>query len=207
MEDERIKSALEIAMEKVAKMANLTPQEIREQKEREYGRRGEVTASRYLSHVLKNTDVVVELSKYQGEEGQIVRGAFLSSLCRVIQLDDADKSRRAIEGIQALNKDFDFGGVKGEFEEIWSAFNRERESTYNELEESQRETLSGLGISGSAVRLNVREDANFQNELSQMRAPYDLRVDKLKAKRIEVKAQLPQGEHKQRQRKPKEKPS
>ena len=30
MEDKKIKSALEIAMEKVAKMADLTPQEIRE---------------------------------------------------------------------------------------------------------------------------------------------------------------------------------
>jgi len=72
MEDGKIKSALEIAMEKVAKMADLTPKEIREQKDREYRPRGEVTASKYLSHVIKNTDLAVELSKYQGEEGEVV---------------------------------------------------------------------------------------------------------------------------------------
>ena len=140
MEDKKIKSALEIAMEKVAKMADLTPQEIMEQKEREYGPRGEVIASRYLSHVLKNTDLVVELSKYQGEEEQIVRKAFLFFLCQAIQLDDAYKSRRAIEGMQALEMDFDFERAKCEFEEIWNAFNREREKTYQKLEESQKET-------------------------------------------------------------------
>ncbi|MFC1970626.1 hypothetical protein ACFLV0_01635 [Chloroflexota bacterium] len=186
MEDKRIKSALEIAMEKVAKMADLTPQEIREQKEREYGSRGEVTASKYLSHVYKNADLAVELSKYQGEEGEIVWKAFLSSLCRAIQLVDADKSRRAIAGIQALDIDFDFEGVRGEFEEISSAFDREREKTYQKLEESQRAILYGLGISGSSVRPNVKEKTDVQNELNQMRAPYDMRIDKLKGKMLHL---------------------
>ena len=186
MEDKKIKSALEIAMEKVAKMADLTPQENREQKEREYGPRGEVTASNYLSHVYKNTDIAVELSKYQGEEGQIVRKAFLSSLCLAIQLDDADKSRRAIEGIQALDIDVDLDGVKGAFEEISTAYNRERAKTYNKLEEAQRQVLYGLGISGSAVRPNVKEKSDFQNELNQMRAPYDMKIDKLKDKMLHL---------------------
>ena len=186
MEEEKIKSALEIAMEKVAKMADLTPQEIREQKEREYRPRGEVTANKYLSHVYKNVDLAVELNKYQGEEGEIVRKAFLSFLCRAIQLDEADKSRRAIEGIQALDIAFDFDRVKGEFEEISSAFNQERKKTYQKLEDSQREILNGLGISGSAVRPNVKENASFQNELNQMRAPYDMRIDKLKDKMLHL---------------------
>jgi hypothetical protein len=182
MEDKKIKSALEIAMEKVAKMADLTPQEIREQKEREYGPRGEVTANKYLSHVYKNADLAVELKKYQGQEGEIVRKAFLFFLCRAIQLDNVDKGRRAIEGIQALDIDFDFEKVEGEFEEISSAFNREREKTYQKLEESQREVLYGLGISGSAVKPNVKEKADFQNDLNQVRELYDMRINKLKDK-------------------------
>ena len=186
MENERIKSALEIAMEKVAKMADLTPQEIKEQKEREYGPRGEITAGKYLSHVFKNADIAVELSKYQGEEGQIVRKAFLSSLCLAIQLDDADKSQRAIEGIQALDIDIDLDGVKGEFEEISSAYDRERAKTYNKLEEAQRQALYGLGISGSAVRPNVKENVDFQNKLNQIRAPYDMRLYKLRDKMLHL---------------------
>ena len=134
----------------------------------------------------KNADLAVESSKYQGEEGEIVRKAFLSFLCRAIQLDEADKSRRAIEGIQALDKDFDFDGVKSEFEDISSVFNRERDKTYQKLEESQREILYGLGISGSAVRPNVKEKADFQNELNQMRAPYDMRIDMLKDKMLHL---------------------
>ena len=186
MEDKKIKSALEIAMEKIAKMAALTPQEIREQKELEYGPRGEVIASRYLSHVFRNADLVAELSQYQGDEGQIVRRSFLSSLSHAIRLDDADKSRRAMEGIQGLDIDLDFEGVKGEFEETSSAFNRERDKTYRRLEESQKKTLHGLGIWGSAVRPNVKEKADFQNELNQMRAPYDMRIDMLKDKMLHL---------------------
>ncbi|MFC2003694.1 hypothetical protein ACFLV4_07140 [Chloroflexota bacterium] len=57
---------------------------------------------------------------------------------------------------------------------------------HHKLEESQKETLSGLGISGSAVRPNVREKADFQNEFNQMRTPYDLRIDKLKDKMLHL---------------------
>ena len=86
--------------------------------------------------------------------------------------------------MQALEMDLDFESAKGEFEEILNTFNREIEKIYQKLEESQKETLSGLGISGSAVRPNVREKADFQNEFNQMRTPYDLRIDELKGKML-----------------------
>ena len=85
-----------------------------------------------------------------------------------------------------LDIDFNFEMVKGEFEEISSAFDREREKTYQKLEESQREILNGLGISGSSVRPNVKEKTDVQNELNQMRAPYDMRIDKLKDKMLHL---------------------
>jgi len=46
--------------------------------------------------------------------------------------------------------------------------------------------------------------ATFDNGVLELRIP---KAEKVKAKRIEVKAQLPQGERKQRQRKPKQKAS
>ncbi len=180
MGEEKIKSALEIAMEKVAKMPKLTPQEIREQKEREYRPRGEVIANRYLVNALRGTDLEIELGKYQGEEAQIVRKAFLSTMCHSIQLDDADKSRRAIDGVRASGIHIDLGEIRQEFEEISSAFNRAQEKTCQTLEASQKKILLGLGISGSAVRPNVKENEDWQNELHKMRLPYDLRIDKLK---------------------------
>jgi len=169
-------------MEKVSKMPKLTPQEIREQKEREYGPRGEVIANKYLAHALRNTELEVELGKYQGDVGPIVRESLLSALCHSILLDDQEKSRRAIDGVRSLTLDLDIEGITREFEDISSAFNQAKEKTYSTFEESQKEILRKLGISGSAVRPNVTETEDRQNDLKQMRAPYDLRIDQLKEK-------------------------
>jgi len=46
--------------------------------------------------------------------------------------------------------------------------------------------------------------ATFDNGVLELRIP---KAEEVKAKKIEVKAQLPQGEHKRRQRKPKQKSS
>ena len=43
-----IKSTLELAMEKAAKLPKLTPEEIRERQEREYGPLGRAIAERFL---------------------------------------------------------------------------------------------------------------------------------------------------------------
>ena len=49
-----------------------------------------------------------------------------------------------------------------------------------------------------------RAEPTFENGVLELRLP---KAEELKAKRIEVKAQLPQGERKKRQRKPREKSS
>ena len=180
MAEDRIKSALEIAMEKVAKLPKLTPQEIREQKEREYVPRGKVIASKYLARAIRVTDLEIELGKYQGEEAQIVRKAFLSTLCQSIRLEQADQSQRALEGMRASGIDVDYEVVKEEFAETCSAFNRAQEKTFETLEKAQKEMLHRFGISGSAVRPNVTENKDVQNELQQMRQPYESRITELK---------------------------
>lgn len=86
MEDRKIKSALEIAMEKASKMTDLTPQEIREQKEHEYIIRGKAIANRYLTGAIKKHELSFELKKFQGDEKQIIRKATLSFYSRRFSL-------------------------------------------------------------------------------------------------------------------------
>jgi len=178
--EDRIKSAREIAMEKVAKLPNLTPEEIREQKEREYIPRGEVIARKYLAKALRETDLKLELDKYQGEEAQIVRQAFLSTLGQSIGLEEADQGQRALEGMRALGMDVDYERAKEEFTEISRAFNHAQEKAFERLEEAQKEMLRRSGISGSAVRPDVTGNKDVQNELQQMRQPYESRLHELK---------------------------
>ena len=178
--DDRIKSAREIAMEKVAGMPGLTPEELRQQREREFAPRGEAIATRYLAGALRETDLQTELGKYRDEEARIVRRAFLSVLCRSVSLDDAGQSQRALEGVRASGVDMDLERVKEEFAGISRAFRQAQDETFEGLEEGQRKMLRGLGISGPAVRPNVRAGKDVQHELVQIRQPYETRLNELK---------------------------
>jgi HSP20 family protein len=70
-----------------------------------------------------------------------------------------------------------------------------------------RERYYGKYVRSMSLPTHVNGDkisATFDNGVLELRIP---KAEEVKAKRIEVKAQLPQGERKQRQRKPKQKSS
>lgn len=182
MGDQKIKSALEIAMEKAAKISKLTPKELMGQKEIEYKPRGKTIANKYLGNTLRGVDLETELGKYQGKEKEIVRKAFLSTLCQSIELEDMEKSRRAIAGIQTLETNAPLEEIKGEMEKISSEFHQQRRQRYTVLETSEVEKLRGLWISGSAVKLNLEEKEDWQQELKELQVVYDSRINKLKEK-------------------------
>jgi len=180
VEDKRIKSALEIAMEKTAGMPELTQEELIQQKEREYKPRGAALANRYLEGATRERELLTELLKYRGQEGGILRKAFLSTLCQSITLEDIDKSLRAIDGIQTVETNAKLKEVKTEVEKLFSEFRERREQRYATCEDLQREKLRGLGISGSAVRLNLEGSEDWRHELSGIHSEYDININKLK---------------------------
>ncbi len=70
-----------------------------------------------------------------------------------------------------------------------------------------RERYYGKYVRSMSLPLHVNGDkvsATFENGTLELRLP---KAEELKAKRIEVKAQLPEGKRKQRQRKPRQKTS
>ena len=185
MEDRKIKSSFEIAMEKVAKMTDLTPQEIKEQKEHDYTIRGKAIANRYLTGAIKKQELSSELKKFQGEEHQIVRKATLSFLCQAIHLDNMEKSYRAMDGFESLGIQFNSEEMKIKFEEIQDSFKREYNEIYRQFEESRKDTLNSLGISGSAVVPDVEASEDFQNAIKQLRPSYNAKIEKLIGKILE----------------------
>ena len=186
MEDKRIKSALEITQEKAASMSRLTPEELNEQREREYKPRGLAIASRYLENKLRGTDLRVELNRYQGKEGEIVRKAFLVTLFESIGLEDMKKSLRAIDGIQTLEPNAKLEEIKKELEAIFNEFQEQRQQKYAVYEELERERLRGLGVSGSSVKSNLEEGQDWGQELRRIQSEYDSRTNKLREKLLIV---------------------
>ena len=181
MEDHRIKSAREIAMEKVAKMAGLTPEQVKQQKEREYRPRGEAIAIKYLQGAVRGTDLQSELGGYPAEEAQIVRRALVSTLCESINLEDIDKSKKALKGIQTVFKiEDDFGATEHELETIAAQFAQDARQEYEMAEKTESERLEKLGISGSAVKPNVKGMEDWQHRIGKIRQDYAVKVDQLK---------------------------
>ena len=63
----KIKSTLELAMEKAAKLPALTAEEIRQRLEREYAPRGRAIAERFMAGDLADTRLDFELEEFRGE--------------------------------------------------------------------------------------------------------------------------------------------
>ncbi len=96
-----IKSAWELAMEKVDKLGKLSPEELRQQKEDKCRSIGQGLAEKYLSGSSLR-DLKLELDRHKGEEGELVRVALASKLIDAIELGDAERLAKVVEAISEL---------------------------------------------------------------------------------------------------------
>ncbi len=181
-EEERIKSAFEIAMERIAGLPRLTPEEIAAQKQREFRPIGEALAQKYLGGLISSDDLPFELEKYQGEQRQIVRRSLVESLCRSLGPDEPVAALAALAGMKSLAK-----GKAGFFEQaeedlrqMIGQFEREKGEKAREFAVVAKRRLESFGISGSAVRPNLDQDENYQRELARIRQTYEPKVADLK---------------------------
>jgi hypothetical protein len=175
-----IKSTLEIAMEKVAKMPKLSPEEVLERREREFGPRGRGIARRYLDGALRLTDLEIEIGRFQDEERGVVTRALKSTLCDAIDLEEMDMSRNALEALKVLAKGTGLEDRARELEGIHAEYLRQREQALAEFEEGQKDRLRELGISGSAVRSNPEVSRDLQQRLGEIQQSFSSRIEDLK---------------------------
>jgi len=178
--DEEIKSTLEIAMEKVAKLPQLTPEEVREQRERAIGPRGRAIANRYFEGTLQHTELEAELGDLDEDDREIVRKVLKSNLCDAISLGQVEQSHRAIGALKELEKGTALEGKAGELEELYAEQLGSLERTLVSFEESGRESLGRLGISGSAVRPNPDFSEELQQKLRELQQAFAARLQELR---------------------------
>ncbi len=182
MEEKRIKSAFEIAMEKVASMPDLTQKELAEQQEREYQPRGAAIAHKYLEGAFKERDLQPELSRYRGQEGEIVKLAFLQTLNQSVKSGSKSTSLKALDGIKAVEPALDLGEMKRQIEAIFDEFDQQLGQRIQQYEIQERKRLRQFSISGSAVKPNLKESQTWQEELKRTWSEYDPRISTLKEK-------------------------
>ncbi|MBN2241692.1 MAG: hypothetical protein JW793_03300 [Acidobacteria bacterium] len=187
MGDEGIKSALEIAMERISGLPELTPEEIAEQKEKEFRPLGEALASKYMQGVIAETEIPAEIARHAGEPGEIVRRAFVAFLCRSVRPDDPGAAVRALNGLCRLAGDAE--GLREKTTTAWSRilddFQKRKDKILLECEATEMEKLGSLGISGSALRPNMADNESLKNELDALRRSCEPELEKLRAVLLE----------------------
>jgi len=178
-----IKSAWEIAMEKAERLGKLSPDERRRQREQEYSSIGRLLADKYLAG-LALWQLEVELDKYTGEQKKLASSALLSRLADAIELGSPERLERALDGILALKQNEPgVAGIKDEIVRLLRKYRQEEDRGKREAEESAREVLSRLGISGSAIG-SVRPETipECKQSLDDLARPYEQRLGELKAR-------------------------
>ena len=183
---EEIKSALEIAMEKVETLGEATAEERLKWK---YVPEGEKLAARYIK---QDFNLLAELNRYdENARKYIVEGA-CDILARNINLPGSDSTRRnnkrAMEGIKILKSDkvsveSIYSQIKRIFEHYDKQGEQQRKQAYESLKAEfevriQQAVKQQLGTFGG-VKIDVERQPQFQEEWRKMQAQLDLQYIKL----------------------------
>jgi len=175
-----IKSALELAMEKVEKLDKATDEERLRWK---YIPEGEKLAARYLKQDL---NLVVELSQYEENVTRYITEGAGDILIRNINLpkDDLAKrnNRKAMDGLKILKSDK--VGVENVYSKIRRIFNhyvgqgeQQRKQAYEslkaEIEVKFRQAIQQQLGSFMGIKIDVEKQPQFQQEWRKMLVQLD----------------------------------
>jgi hypothetical protein len=175
-----IRSAREIAMEKVEKLGEVTDEERLRWK---YVPEGEKLAAKYLK---QNLNLVAELGKYDEKVVSYTKEGASEILVRNINLPKNDLARknnkRAMEGLKTIKKDKI--GVENIFSKMRNIFNhyieqgeQQRKQAYEQLKAEfaakvQQAMQQQLG-SVAGVKIDIERQPQFQEEWRKVLAQLD----------------------------------
>jgi len=181
-----IKSALEIAMEKVEKLGKATDEERLRWK---YIPEGERLAARYLR---QDCNLVVELDQYEEKVKRYIIEGAADILVRSINLPRDDlarrNNRRAMDGIKTLNSDK--ASVENVYSKIRSIFNhyaeqgeQQRKQAYEslktEFEAKMRQLIQQQLGSVVGIKVDVERQPQFREEWRKLQTQLDSQYLKL----------------------------
>ncbi|MFC1928424.1 hypothetical protein ACFLXK_02320 [Chloroflexota bacterium] len=175
-----IKSALEIAMEKVEKLGEATEEERLRWK---YVPQGKELAARYLKG---DVNLVTELDKYEENVKKYITEGAAEVLIRNVSLPNNDvakqNNRRAMDGLKVLKSDK--GGVENTYSQIRYLFNhyaeqggQQRKQAYEQLKTDfeakiQQAIKQQLG-SFEGMKIDVEKQPQFQQEWRTVQTQLD----------------------------------
>jgi hypothetical protein len=157
-------------MEKVRALGEPTEAEVREYRVKEFRPYGEAIAEKYLGRKIEESKLSVQLSEYAGEARTIVERAFVETLVGAITLDQAERSRQAIRGIQVVRTRPDISELWSRYDAIYSDYTALQQSAQEEIGAILNRELSTEGIGGSAVNPFIRSSALLKDRDKDVRS-------------------------------------
>jgi len=181
-ENERIKSALEIALEKAQRLGALSDEEKQRMKDEELVAAGEALVKRYLNG-LSLRDIEVELRRRGEEDRRTISRHLLSRLVDGIDLEHVAGAERILAAIQHLSGD---SGVVQSIRDILQEYESAMEKAWQEnqsaLEAAKRNELELKGISGSAVAPAIETSPEWLQIRHRLDSHYQERLEEIKRK-------------------------
>ena len=176
-----MKSAREIALEKVDKLGKLTEEEVKRQKDEERTLWAKGLAGKFLDGLALDA-VVKELDKHDKEEREFRKSVLVTALTEAIQLGQITKSERSLEGICCLREDKRIVEIAGEIRDVCHQYEQAEESKKAEIDTRGREKLHQLRISGSAIKaVNPTGSSEYQEDQQTSTQSYEEKLRGLKA--------------------------
>jgi hypothetical protein len=178
-DDGKVKSALEIALERAQNLGGMSSDEKQKLKDENLESVGLALSKRYLKG-LPVRDVEIELGKYK-ENRQTVVTYLLSYLTDEIDMGDPDRDQRILEAIKH------FAGAPAA-EKISSLLNKYRSAMEQASQKNQRtlgaakrKELARMGISGSAIKPAIEGSPEWLEARQQLHSDYQKRLEEIKS--------------------------
>ena len=172
-----IKSAVELALEKT-KGLGLSREEKEKMRGEEIAQKARSLVTRYLQVDFNFRELEKELSRIEPEQRPPLERLILQELVQTIQLD-RDHSLIS-QGIQALRPKAE--GLFEELKRFMQRYQQKQQEEYSQVKKKLQAHFATLGISGSAVQVNVDGSQEWEKSLAAFRPSFEKELRSLKEK-------------------------
>jgi len=180
--DDKIKSALEIALEKAQKLGALSDEEKYRLKDEELVAAGEALAKRYLNG-LPLRDIETELAGRAEGDRRMISQHLLQHLLDRSDIGHIGRDDNILAAIQHLSGDPGIvQSIRDLLQKYESAIEKAKQENLSALEAAKRNELELMGISGSAVEPAIETSREWMQVQQDLDSHYQGQLEHIKQK-------------------------
>ncbi len=175
-----IRSAREIAAEKVEKMGRLTADERKRLREQELGQVGAALVEKYFG---SNDERVLEsgLERYDDAGRKLLSRVVLERLLSAVELRSPGRLDAVIRGIARLPGAERLEAGAARLRDVFARYRQAEDEVRGQIEREGREVLHRLRVAGTAVEeINIRARPEWEQKVRGLAEPFVQELESIK---------------------------